>query len=52
MAAVAAMMGLIGGRVIPFFTQRGLGRVEAVKPFKNHFLRLGRNTNAGIFHLD
>ncbi|MGU9857609.1 NnrS family protein [Pseudomonas sp. LF245] len=30
---VAAMMGLIGGRVIPFFTQRGLGRVEAVKPW-------------------
>lgn len=29
---VAAMMGLIGGRVIPFFTQRGLGQVEAVKP--------------------
>ena len=30
---VAAMMGLIGGRVIPFFTQRGVGRVEAVKPW-------------------
>ena len=30
---VAAMMGLIGGRVIAFFTQRGLGRVEAVKPW-------------------
>ncbi|MDR9878344.1 NnrS family protein [Pseudomonas allii] len=30
---VAAMMGLIGGRVIPFFTQRGLGRVAAVKPW-------------------
>ncbi|MBJ2270633.1 NnrS family protein [Pseudomonas sp. MF6772] len=30
---VAAMMGLIGGRVIPFFTQRGLGRTEAVKPW-------------------
>jgi uncharacterized protein involved in response to NO len=27
---VAAMMGLIGGRVIPFFTQRGLGRVQQV----------------------
>ncbi|SDT31592.1 uncharacterized protein involved in response to NO [Pseudomonas asplenii] len=27
---VAAMMGLIGGRVIPFFTQRGLGRVQGV----------------------
>lgn len=30
---VAALMGLIGGRVIPFFTQRGLGRLEAVKPW-------------------
>ncbi|MDQ0653890.1 NnrS family protein [Pseudomonas cedrina] len=30
---VAAMMGLIGGRVIPFFTQRGLGRVNPVKPW-------------------
>ncbi|MND67875.1 NnrS protein [compost metagenome] len=27
---VAAMMGLIGGRVIPFFTQRGLGRTAQV----------------------
>lgn len=27
---VAAMMGLIGGRVIPFFTQRGLGRATPV----------------------
>ena len=31
---VAAMMGLIGGRVIPFFTQRGLGRVNAVQPWQ------------------
>jgi uncharacterized protein involved in response to NO len=30
---IAAMIGLIGGRVIPFFTQRGLGRTEAVKPW-------------------
>lgn len=30
---MAAMMGLIGGRVIPFFTQRGLGRVNPVKPW-------------------
>lgn len=30
---VAALMALIGGRVIPFFTQRGLGRVEGVKPW-------------------
>ncbi|KQN48672.1 short-chain dehydrogenase [Pseudomonas sp. Leaf48] len=29
----AAMLGLIGGRVIPFFTQRGLGRACAVKPW-------------------
>ena len=28
---VGAMMTLIGGRVIPFFTQRGLGRVQQVK---------------------
>ncbi len=26
---VAVLLSLIGGRVIPFFTQRGLGRVEA-----------------------
>ncbi len=30
---VVAMMTLIGGRVIPFFTQRGLMRVEAVQPW-------------------
>ncbi len=30
---VAAMMVMIGGRVIPFFTQRGLGRVDAVAPW-------------------
>jgi uncharacterized protein involved in response to NO len=30
---VAALMAIIGGRVIPFFTQRGLGRSEAVKPW-------------------
>ncbi|WP_044874164.1 NnrS family protein [Pseudomonas sp. LFM046] len=28
---VSALMGLIGGRVIPFFTQRGLGRNQQVK---------------------
>ncbi|MDE3735015.1 NnrS family protein [Pseudomonas resinovorans] len=28
---VAALMGLIGGRVIPFFTQRGLGRTQQAK---------------------
>jgi uncharacterized protein involved in response to NO len=30
---VAAMMGLIGGRVIPFFIQRGLGKVDGVAPW-------------------
>lgn len=30
---VAALMAIIGGRVIPFFTQRGLGRTDAVKPW-------------------
>ncbi|MDI1301888.1 MAG: NnrS family protein [bacterium] len=30
---VAAMMGLIGGRVIPFFTQRGLGLASPVQPW-------------------
>lgn len=30
---VAAMMGLIGGRVIGFFTQRGVGRVDPIKPW-------------------
>lgn len=30
---VAAMMGMIGGRVIPFFTQRGLGQDAAVEPW-------------------
>jgi uncharacterized protein involved in response to NO len=30
---VVAMMTLIGGRVIPFFTQRGLMRVAAVQPW-------------------
>jgi uncharacterized protein involved in response to NO len=29
---IAAMLGLIGGRVIPFFTQRGVGRIEAFAP--------------------
>ncbi len=30
---VAGLMGVIGGRVIPFFTQRGLGRATAVQPW-------------------
>ncbi|KWV70535.1 NnrS family protein [Pseudomonas fluorescens] len=29
---VATLMAFIGGRVIPFFTQRGLGHTTAVKP--------------------
>ncbi|CAD5108615.1 NnrS family protein [Zestomonas carbonaria] len=29
---IAALMGIIGGRVIPFFTQRGLGRTEPFTP--------------------
>ena len=29
---VATLMSIIGGRVIPFFTQRGLGHTTAVKP--------------------
>ena len=29
---VATLMAIIGGRVIPFFTQRGLGHTSAVKP--------------------
>ena len=28
-----ALMAIIGGRVIPFFTQRGLGRLEMVQPW-------------------
>ncbi|MCJ8202822.1 NnrS family protein [Pseudomonas sp. RGM2987] len=40
---VAAMMGLIGGRVIPFFTQRGLGRVQGVAawPWLDRLLLVG-----------
>ncbi|MBC9250651.1 short-chain dehydrogenase [Pseudomonas alcaligenes] len=29
---VAALIGIIGGRVIPFFTQRGLGLTQAPRP--------------------
>lgn len=37
---IAVMLSLIGGRVIPFFTQRGLGRVEAfaAHPWLDHLL--------------
>lgn len=48
---VAAMVGLIGGRVIPFFTQRGLGRVQAVKPWVwlDLVLLLGSALVAGLY---
>lgn len=41
--AVGAIMSIIGGRVIPFFTQRGLLRTEAVKawPLLEHALLYG-----------
>lgn len=41
--AVGAVMSLIGGRVIPFFTQRGLLRPEGVKawPWLEHWLLYG-----------
>lgn len=34
---IAALMGMIGGRVIPFFTQRGLGRAQPfpARPWQN-----------------
>ena len=40
---VAALMGLIGGRVIPFFTQRGLGRTAQVPawPWLDNLLLAG-----------
>lgn len=40
---VAALMGLIGGRVIPFFTQRGLGRTAQVPawPWLDNVLLIG-----------
>jgi len=48
---VAAMMGLIGGRVIPFFTQRGLGRTEAVKPWPwLDYLLLGGSAGVALLY--
>ncbi|WXL25475.1 NnrS family protein [Ectopseudomonas mendocina] len=40
---VSGMMSLIGGRVIPFFTQRGLGRTHQVTawPWLDWFLLIG-----------
>ena len=48
---VGAMMTLIGGRVIPFFTQRGLGRVQQVKawPWLDWSLLVG-TALIGVLH--
>lgn len=48
---VGAMMTLIGGRVIPFFTQRGLGRVQQVKawPWLDGALLVG-TALIGVLH--
>jgi uncharacterized protein involved in response to NO len=48
---VAALMALIGGRVIPFFTQRGLGHAEQVKPWVwlDVALLLGTGLIAGLY---
>lgn len=48
---VGAMMTLIGGRVIPFFTQRGLGRVQQVKawPWLDGSLLVG-TALIGVLH--
>ncbi|SEN24302.1 uncharacterized protein involved in response to NO [Pseudomonas sp. ok272] len=48
---VAAMMSLIGGRVIPFFTQRGLGRVDAAStwPWLDWLLLIGSAAVALLF---
>lgn len=48
---VGALMTLIGGRVIPFFTQRGLGRVEQVKawPWLDGALLVG-TALIGVLH--
>ena len=50
---VAAMMGLIGGRVIPFFTQRGLGHEQGVSawPWLDWALLLGSVLVAVLFAL-
>lgn len=54
---IAALMGLIGGRVIPFFTQRGLSLTQQVKalPFAclalGNAVRLGRWYDAGIWRV-
>ncbi|MGE8409617.1 MAG: NnrS family protein [Pseudomonas sp.] len=48
---VAAMMGLIGGRVIPFFTQRGLNRSAAVAPWPwLDWLLLGGSAVVAVLH--
>lgn len=48
---IGALMTLIGGRVIPFFTQRGLGRVQQVKawPWLDGSLLIG-TALIGVLH--
>lgn len=50
---VAALMALIGGRVIPFFTQRGLGRAAQVKawPWLDWALLVGSALIAVLYAL-
>ncbi|RMH84556.1 NnrS family protein [Pseudomonas sp. AOB-7] len=48
---IAVLLSLIGGRVIPFFTQRGLGRVEAfaAQPWRDRLLLAGGLLVAALF---
>jgi uncharacterized protein involved in response to NO len=48
---IAVLLSLIGGRVIPFFTQRGLGRVEAfaAQPWLDRLLLAGGLLVAALF---
>ncbi|MFI8747100.1 NnrS family protein [Pseudomonas sp. NPDC077186] len=48
---IAVLLSLIGGRVIPFFTQRGLGRVEAftAHPWRDRLLLAGGLLVAALF---
>src|SRR5690606_40720972 len=50
---IGALMTLIGGRVIPFFTQRGLGRVQQVKawPWLDWSLLIGTALKIGRAHV-
>jgi len=48
---IAALLGLIGGRVIPFFTQRGVGRIEAIPPVVwLDFALLGGGVLVAVLH--